>query len=538
MDYIPFAGARGMSVQIDNIPITTCIIAFRRQYEEETVDYTSEIRSIENFIRQEHYRDAGNVMGRMLEHVLLEAYQQVKVSSDSSQQRDLLDVEDKIAPNKRVDTYTLGQLAGLYREAHVLKLMSELSGFSIRRSLRIPIGDLVEIRNRCVHPQPGETISLEELEYFLSSLKVILREMGSVDADVLGGQVGAVTDRTACPRCSRPVDSEFPYCPYCGSRMPETPASNESEIVAGDLSGEYVSTFEDVVDGEPVTVTAKVKLYGEGDHYTGETWLPGNPRAWRIEGTVSSGGYFYGIYYAKDPLDHGVGNFFLKASPNRSLDGLWAGYDSMNGGISSGAYSFVPCVARLALESIERRHVPRVLKVADEQLGHGFIDGDDVFAEPDSSGQSNKIAIAAIDESVPRVIGFGLAHVVKPEAVVDYVSWPPDETPTSVSYADAVGIIKTVAVASEYRGRGVGHTIVQRLVDECMHNGAEVLCSIAWKAGESINIGGVLTTHGFSVDCEIPDYWKDDSLEKGYHCPRCGAPPCGCTGVIFIRERY
>ena len=501
------------------------------------MNYSSEIKSIEGFIRQEHYRDAGNVMGRILERALLDAYQSFKSRATPNQQRKLLDAEELVASGRKIDSFTLGQLAGLYREGQVMKLMTADTSFQITRSARIPINDLIEIRNRCAHPSAGAEISLEELEYFLSSLKILIREFGMVGEPATAIDAEAELTPIICMRCKETVDGVFRYCPHCGSRLStEAPKTCPQPSAIVDLGGHYISHFDDEIDGEVSRVSAKATLYNEGGLVVGETWLLGSKRSWRIEGTVSAQGYFYGIYYAIDPVDRGLGNFFLHILPDRKLNGLWAGYDSANGQITSGRYSFVPSVQNLALVRLERVHVSRVIRIADAQLGSGFISPDDLAAieqQPDEC-----LGIVAVDEDTARIVGFGLTYIVGPSDSRRLISWPEQKIPESVGYVDRVGILKTVAVREDYQGRGVGYAIVEESLRKLREFGVETVCAIAWKAGEKTNIGGILKNLEFFKYREVPNYWKMESEERGYECPRCGPPPCLCTGVIYLKEPY
>lgn len=501
------------------------------------MNYGSEIKNIEGFIRQEHYKEAGNVIGRILECALLEAYQRLKTRIAPNQQRKLLDAEESVASGKRVDAFTLGQLAGLYREGHVMKLMAADSSLQITRALRIPINDLIEIRNRCAHPSSGPEISLEELEYFLSSLKILVLELGMVDAPAAIRWAEADPNPIACRKCKENIDAEFRYCPHCGSRCASIGLTSPLQAHGTvDLGGDYLSCFDDEINGEIFRITAKAQLYDEGSLVVGETWLPGNDRSWRIEGTVSAHGYFYGIYYATDPADRGLGNFFLHILPDRKLEGLWAGYDSMNGQITSGRYSFTPAVQGLTLVKLARVHIPQVLHIADEQLGRGFVRPEDLCVEEQES--SHFLGVVAVDQKTSRILGFGLTHVVDPSGIHSFIRWPDEKLPTSLQYAARIGVLKTVAVRSDCQGRGIGYAIVEQSLKELRERGVETYCSIAWKGGESTNIGGVLKNQDFRVDLEIPEYWKADSQELRYNCPQCGAPPCLCTGVILIKEPY
>jgi GNAT superfamily N-acetyltransferase len=40
--------------------------------------------------------------------------------------------------------------------------------------------------------------------------------------------------------------------------------------------------------------------------------------------------------------------------------------------------------------------------------------------------------------------------------------------------------------------------------------------------------------HGAELLQSFNEYWKQDSLEKGYECLQCGAPPCLCRMDLYV----
>lgn len=75
--------------------------------------------------------------------------------------------------------------------------------------------------------------------------------------------------------------------------------------------------------------------------------------------------------------------------------------------------------------------------------------------------------------------------------------------------------------------------LVKDSIDEFKRREIKTVCSIAWKSKYRTNIGGILKRLGFEQILEIQNYWKEDSIEKGYSCPVCGGPPCKCSAVIY-----
>ncbi len=96
-------------------------------------------------------------------------------------------------------------------------------------------------------------------------------------------------------------------------------------------------------------------------------------------------------------------------------------------------------------------------------------------------------------------------------------------------------MISSLAVEPAFRKRGIG----TKLFSECLgslddiDSGVTILT--AWKSRKGIHITSIARKFGFRRIFEIPGYWKEDSIKRGYKCPSCGYPPCICSAVIYVR---
>lgn len=84
--------------------------------------------------------------------------------------------------------------------------------------------------------------------------------------------------------------------------------------------------------------------------------------------------------------------------------------------------------------------------------------------------------------------------------------------------------------------RNTGSQLASRIYDYLLSKGKKPFLDIA-----EMN-GGRFDTQlrhrvrsAFNFVLEIPDYWYEDSVQKGFSCPQCGNP-CHCACVIF--EKY
>lgn len=289
------------------------------------------------------------------------------------------------------------------------------------------------------------------------------------------------------------------------------------------VAGQYVTQFEDEDgEGRKVVATAPATLSQRGHKISGSTMLDG--REWILSGDLSTNGYIHGIYYAADPIDKGIGNWFLRVRNDRRMDGLWSGFDSVNGIITSGRYLFTPLLRGFTIRTANAADTLSILRIADDQLGTGYVDHESVASVEGTCGFS---LVAELDG---EVVGFAFCLRLDRDEAAKMTR---QSAPRYLRYADTVGVIKTVAVTKRLQGRGVGSALAQASIERFRAEGTRALFSIAWKTDSGINIAGVLEGQGFSQVAEIPGYWREDSLDSSFECPECGTPPCECAAVIY-----
>lgn len=292
------------------------------------------------------------------------------------------------------------------------------------------------------------------------------------------------------------------------------------------LAGQYIAEYEDETQAGVQIIFAPTTLKQSGLHITGTTCL--NERCWILDGAINSaGGYLSGTYHADNPYDKGVGNFFLEIRPDGTLEGLWSGYDSENRTIHAGKYRFRK-ILPLQVTPITKHTVGPALAIAEKQLGDSYIQASDFL-------DSKNISLCAICRGT--VAGFLIAKAL---SVEDFRTLYPNIEETlrrQISYAKTVGFIASMATAPEFEKRGVAHALLEAGLT-CLEKASQpLICTIGWKGkGTVAHIDGLVRKAGFQAVHEFSDYWKEDSLNKGYRCPVCGDPPCRCSAVLFVRH--
>jgi ribosomal protein S18 acetylase RimI-like enzyme len=302
------------------------------------------------------------------------------------------------------------------------------------------------------------------------------------------------------------------------------------------IAGEFLTEFEDEEQGVIVKRTAPALIKQRGNKIMGETRLTNEERVWVLEGQIAEGGHIHGIYYAKDPHDHGIGNFFLYINHGRVLEGLWSGYDSVNQKINSGRYIFRPVAKGVQVRPLMEEDVPSIIAIADDELGKDYVTIDRLKSLLDVAPTRKHFCSVAVlpDQSIA---GFCIYSVMTPEELTGIMKVPPEDIPKALLHSPRIGMIETAAIRRIHQRRGVGHRLVTGAVEDLMREQVGVICAIGWRSKAGVNIGGILSNLRFQALRQYSRYWEEDSVKNNYHCPDCGKPPCTCSAVLFARFR-
>lgn len=301
------------------------------------------------------------------------------------------------------------------------------------------------------------------------------------------------------------------------------------------VAGRFITEYEDEVAGKRVIQKAMTTLEQHGKEVTGSTEELSGDRAWLLEGSIERGGFLHGVYSAEDPHDLGKGTFFLKIEgANGDLRGLWAGFDSANGDIDGGSYDFKRC-PEATLRAADDSDAPSVCALLGDALGELYVDLEEIRSMVASDNAEATCLIAVDGED--QIIGALTAAIFSRDSLAGALPAGQDETVQrlpAIRYHERFCVIRSIAVVSRWRGRGVGSRLVREALDWCQDLGTTATISFGWKSSKGCHIDGVMTTTGFSSVSEIPNFWTEDSRAKDYFCPECGSV-CECAAVVFKR---
>lgn len=293
------------------------------------------------------------------------------------------------------------------------------------------------------------------------------------------------------------------------------------------LSGDYLTLYEDNDDGRKVVIKAPAHLRVRWNHISGTTNF--GTQSWTINAQLYKRKRIAGVYYARNVLDEGFGTFYLEVKSPSILEGFWCGYDNKSHQISSGKYLFKKIYQDYSIVPMKVEDFGQVIKIADSQLGKDYVTPEMLnnMLGNDSSMKCHVV----VDNKKNKVIGFYIYDVIDYDHVLEITKGAPIR---ELMYTTRIGYLKTIAIDKTYAGYGIASSVVKYCIETENKRGINAFISPAWKHGGKINIENVLIQNGFVRNKEIANYWYDASVEEGFMCPQCGNP-CHCSCVIFIK---
>jgi len=177
---------------------------------------------------------------------------------------------------------------------------------------------------------------------------------------------------------------------------------------------------------------------------------------------------------------------------------------------------------------VSSSYISDILGIAEKQLGELYISIDDLT-------NPNNIILCAFHNH--KVAGFCIGRNMERDEFFTYNPLIKQLNIKSLEIKQNIGVIASIAVDPLYEGKGTGSELFKKCLDSLEKKGADIFVMTGWKSSKGVNISGIAKKFGFEYYAEIPAYWKDDSIKRGYKCPSCGNPPCLCSAILFIRHK-
>jgi len=302
------------------------------------------------------------------------------------------------------------------------------------------------------------------------------------------------------------------------------------------IAGKYLTRYGD----KDKTSSEIVEFRQRGNMVKGESVVNSdnrlNARRWLYEGEVKKEGYLHGSYQPETPFDKGFGAFFLKFGKDGDMQGYWLGKDADESDIQWGEYKFLKQPA-FTISPIEPADMIRVLDIAETQLGDAYI------VESQLKESSRNVALCARVERT--AVAFATARLVDTDWLLSRIQECIEkDSPVlhplqrRLEGETRIGFVASAATSEKFKGRGLGAELIGRCIESIEERGVNVIVATAWLSRQGLQAGSILECRGFQKLLDLPNYWEKDSLKNGYSCPTCGAPPCHCSAVLYIRNRH
>jgi ribosomal protein S18 acetylase RimI-like enzyme len=149
------------------------------------------------------------------------------------------------------------------------------------------------------------------------------------------------------------------------------------------------------------------------------------------------------------------------------------------------------------------------------------------------AGKMHGMALGAFLDN--ELVGVLLGRMLEKETAAEYEAQAKEGGATAGLAGQRLGLLQSVAVKPGCRGQGIGTGLSRALLDHLKRAGANAVLAVSWESGTRDSSAGMLEAVGFQRVARVAEFWKGDSLRRGYTCPRCGNP-CRCAGVLYLRS--
>src|SRR5437899_1031709 len=139
-------------------------------------DWSRRVREVEQLAAGSHHKQALQEAASLLEGLLKDLYRRTINHVSPSDQKQISDKLEKLGKGKPVGDLTLGQIAGLFREANLFDHAERALGKKLPHISTANFNTFIDIRNRAVHK--GEQVSPKESQFFAAQLSLFVDELG------------------------------------------------------------------------------------------------------------------------------------------------------------------------------------------------------------------------------------------------------------------------------------------------------------------------------------------------------------------------
>ncbi len=166
----------------------------------------------------------------------------------------------------------------------------------------------------------------------------------------------------------------------------------------------------------------------------------------------------------------------------------------------------------IALRPPRRKDIHRIVRLADEIFGDGYLTASDV---------NSRYLVLNVGGTLA---GFTNTDIWDEEDATDNVT------------GFSLGLIETVAIRSSYRGHRLGNILVAAATSTLMSEGVDLIECYAttWSDTGICFVKRALVSNGFEEGQHFNRMWENDV--QGFICRACKKEPCLCDATLYRRE--
>lgn len=149
------------------------------------MDFSQKMKSLERLLDIGEYTIAAKECLGLIEQALRQLFTQHLTRLDEKDRLKVLDVERNVGKGQKgIESFTMGQLVGVFRASKFLDAWARSTGSELRSIRAINLDELTSLRNAFIHEEQEATRS--EAEFLIHCLKVFLETFGVTQFEASG----------------------------------------------------------------------------------------------------------------------------------------------------------------------------------------------------------------------------------------------------------------------------------------------------------------------------------------------------------------
>lgn len=166
----------------------------------------------------------------------------------------------------------------------------------------------------------------------------------------------------------------------------------------------------------------------------------------------------------------------------------------------------------IALRAPRKKDVQRIVRLANEVFGDGYLDAGDV---------NDRYIVLNVEGTLAGFVNTDI--------------WD-EEDATGNDNGFSLGLIETIAIRHNYRGFGLGNVLISSATSTLIAEGVNLIECYAttWSDSGICYVKRALENNGFEVGQHFPRMWENDV--QGFICRACKKAPCLCDATLYRRE--